>query len=75
MGIVTGYGLDGPEIESRWGARYSPHAQTGRGAHPASYTVGTEALQGVERPGHGVDHSPLLALRVMKGWICSWDIT
>jgi hypothetical protein len=39
VGIATGYGLDGPEIESRWG-RYFPHpAQTGPGAHPASCTM------------------------------------
>ena len=25
VGIATGYGLDGPEIESRWGGRDSPH--------------------------------------------------
>jgi hypothetical protein len=38
------YGLDGPEIESRWGARFSAPAQTGPGAHPASYTMGTGSL-------------------------------
>jgi len=31
VGIATRYGLDGLGIVSRWG----------RGAHPASYTVGT----------------------------------
>ena len=32
VGIATSYGLDGPGIESRWGARFSPHVQTGAGA-------------------------------------------
>ena len=39
--MATGYGLDGPEIESRWGARFSVPVQTGPGAHPASCTMGT----------------------------------
>ena len=38
VGIVTRYGLDGPGIESRWGARFSPPVQTGPGVHPASCT-------------------------------------
>ena len=41
VSIVTGYGLDGPEIESRLGARFSAPVQTGSGAHPASYTMGS----------------------------------
>ena len=36
VGIATRYGLDGPGIESRWGARVSAPAQTGHGAHPTS---------------------------------------
>jgi hypothetical protein len=35
-GIATGYGLDGPGIESRWGARFYAPVQTGPGIHPAS---------------------------------------
>jgi len=33
---ATHYGLEGPEIESRWGARFSAPVQTGPGDHPAS---------------------------------------
>ena len=29
VGIATAYGLDGPGIESRWGARFSAPVQTG----------------------------------------------
>ena len=32
VGIVTHYRLDGPEIESLWGARFSTPVQTGSGA-------------------------------------------
>jgi len=39
LGIAAHYGLDGLGIESRWGARLSASAQTGRGAHPASHTM------------------------------------
>jgi hypothetical protein len=46
VGIATGYGLDGPGIESRWGMRFSAPIQTGPGAHPASYTMGTGSSRG-----------------------------
>ena len=46
VGIVTGYGLDGPGIESRWGARFSAPVQTGPEAHPASCTMATESFPG-----------------------------
>jgi len=46
VGIGTGYGLDGPVIESRCGARFSAPFQTGSEAHPASYTVGTGSFRG-----------------------------
>jgi hypothetical protein len=38
------------------GARFSAPVQTGPGAYPASYIMGTESFLGVERPGRGVDH-------------------
>jgi hypothetical protein len=48
VGIATGYGLDGPRIESRWGARFSAPVQTGPGAQPASCTMGIGTFPGVE---------------------------
>jgi hypothetical protein len=47
-------------IESRCGARYSAPVQTGLGAHPASYTMGTGCFPRVKRPGRDVDHPPHL---------------
>jgi len=38
------------------GAGFSAPVQTGPGAHPASYTMGTGSFPGVKRPGRGVDH-------------------
>ena len=42
--IATRYGLDGPGIESRWGARFFAPVQTGPGAHPAYYTMRTASF-------------------------------
>jgi hypothetical protein len=64
VGIATRYGLDGPGIESRWGARFSAPVQTGPGAHTASYTVGTGSCPGAKRPGRGVDHPPPSSAKV-----------
>ena len=58
VGIATVNGLDGPEIESRWGARFSAHIQTRPGATqppvqwlPGLYLRSTEV-------GVGFDHPP-----------------
>jgi hypothetical protein len=58
--------LDGPGIESWWGARFSTPVQTGPGVHLASYTVGTGSFPGVKRPGRGVDQPPPVAPRLKK---------
>jgi hypothetical protein len=47
VGIATAYGLEGPGIESRGGARFSAPIQTGPEAHPASCTIGTGSFPGV----------------------------
>ena len=61
VGIATGYGLDGPGIESRWEARFSAPVQTGRGADPASCTMGTGSFPGV-KSGRGATLTPHLLL-------------
>jgi len=53
VGIATGYGLDGPEIEPR----FSAHIKTGPGAHPASCTMGTGSFPEV-KSGRGVTLTP-----------------
>jgi hypothetical protein len=57
VSIVTGYWLDGPAIESRWGARFSAPVQKGSGDHPASCKMGTGSLPGV-KSGRGVTLTP-----------------
>jgi hypothetical protein len=44
----------------------SAPVQTGPGAHPASYTMGTGSFPVVQRPGRGVDHPPHLVPRLKK---------
>jgi len=67
VGIATGYGLDGPGIESRWGARFSTPVQTGPAAHPTSCTMGTGYFPGA-KSGRGVTLTPhpLLVPLAMK---------
>ena len=40
VGTATRYGLDGPGIESRWGARFSTPIQTGPGVYPVLWVLG-----------------------------------
>jgi hypothetical protein len=40
VGIATRHRLDGPGIESLWGARLTAPVQTGPGAHLAYCTIG-----------------------------------
>jgi hypothetical protein len=58
VGTATRYWLDGPVIETRWGARFSAPVQTSPWAHPVSYTTGTGSFPKVKRPGCGVYHPP-----------------
>jgi len=46
--------------------RISAPVQTGSGAHPTSYTMGTLFFLVLNRPGHVVDHSPPLSPRLKK---------
>jgi hypothetical protein len=59
VGIATGYGLDGPGIESRWWHDFS---HTSR---PAP-TMGTGSFPGVKQPGRGADHPPPSSTEVKK---------
>jgi hypothetical protein len=66
VGIETGYRLDGLGV----GVRVSIGLQTGSGAYPASYPVGTDALSSrVNRPERDADHSPPTGAGVKKTWI------
>jgi hypothetical protein len=72
-GIATHDGSDGPRIESHWGGgtKFSAPVETGPGAHPTSYTMGTGYFPGVKWPGRGVDHPPHLQPRLKKELSCT----
>ena len=54
--MTVGWIVLGPNPD---GAKFSAPVQTGPGAHPASYTMGTVSVsRGVKRPGRGVNHPP-----------------
>ena len=57
VGIATGYGMDGPGIESRLWARFSAPVQAVPGAQPASSTMGTGSFPGI-KSGRGVTLTP-----------------
>jgi hypothetical protein len=59
VGIATGYGLDGPGIECRWGI--PTPVQIGPGAYPTSCTMGTGSFPRV-KSGLGVMLTPHLFL-------------
>jgi len=68
VGIATGYRPDSPEIESRWGARFSALVQTGPGAHPASCTMSTRSFPGVKSSrGVTLTPHPLVVPQSRKG--------
>jgi hypothetical protein len=48
VGIATGYGLEGPGIESTWTTRLSAPVQTGPVAHSVSCRMGTWSFLGVK---------------------------
>jgi hypothetical protein len=48
------------------GARFSAPVQTGRGANPASYTVGSVSFPGVKRPGPGANYPPSSSVEVKE---------
>jgi hypothetical protein len=60
VGIATGYGLEGPRIESGW-RRDFPHLSRPALAHPASCTIGTGSFPGV-KSGPCVTLTPHLLL-------------
>jgi hypothetical protein len=68
--IATRYGLDSLRIESQE-ARFSAPVQTGPGAYPSSYSMGTGSFPGVNRAERGVDHLPHLTPRLRKEQNCT----
>ena len=77
---TTRYGLDGPGIESRRGEIFRTSPEWPWNPHNLLYNGYRLCIPGVKRPGHGVNHPPLLAPRLKKRlelylcflhWTCS----
>jgi len=56
----------GSGVQNLVGARFFAPIQTGPGAHPALYSVGTGSFLGLKQVGCGIDHPPHLALRLKE---------
>ena len=69
VGIATGYGLDGPGIESRWGGGEIFRTCLDRPWGPPSLLYNGYRVfpGGKERPGRDADPSPSSSAVVMKG--------
>ena len=67
VGIATGYGLDGPEIESQWGGDFPKLSRPAVGPTqpPVQWVPGLSRVK--ERPGRDADHSAPSSAVVMKG--------
>jgi hypothetical protein len=63
-GIATGYGLDDPGIESRWGRDFSHTSRPTLGPTqpPVQWVPGLSPE--VKRPGRGADHPPSYSAEV-----------
>jgi len=67
VGIVTGYGLDGPGIESRWGGEIFRTRPDRPWGPPSLLYNGYRVFPGSkERPGRDADPSPSSSAVVMK---------
>jgi hypothetical protein len=66
---MTGYGLDGPGIENRWGARFFALVETRHGTFRTFVLWVPGLFPELKRLGRGVDFSPTsrLTMRLKKG--------
>jgi hypothetical protein len=82
VGIATGYGLDGPGIDSWWGRDFLHQSRSTLGLTQPPTQMGIGSFSGVKQPGLGVDHPPLSSTEVkerVKLYLCtpfgfSWPV-
>ena len=67
VGIATGYGLDGPGIESRWGRDFPHLSRPALGPTQSPVQWVPDLSRGKERLGRDADPSPHSSAVVMKG--------
>ena len=66
VGIASGYGLDGPGIESRWGRDFPHLSKPALGPPSLLYNGYLVFPWGKERPGPDADPSPISSAVVKK---------
>jgi hypothetical protein len=66
VGIATGYGLDGPGIESRWGRDFPQLSRQALETTQPPVQWVEDLSRGKERPGRDADPSPPFSAVVMK---------
>ena len=66
VGIAVHFGLDNVGNKILVRVRFSATIQTGPGAHPTSYTMGTGSLLGVKQLGSGDDQPTPLNAKVKE---------
>ena len=66
VGIATGYGMDGPGIESRWGQDFPHLSRPALGPTQTPVKCVPGLSRGKERPGRDADPSPPSSAVVMK---------
>jgi len=66
VGRATGYGLDGPGIETRWGRDFPHLSRPALGSTQPPVQWVPSLSRGKERPGRDADPSPPSSVVVMK---------
>jgi hypothetical protein len=67
VGIATGYGLEGPGIECRWGRDFSHLSRPALRPTQTPVQWVPDLSRGKERPGRDADPSPYSSAVVKKG--------
>ena len=66
VGIVTGYGLDDPGIESRWGRDFPPRPDRPWGPPSLLYNGYLVFPEGIVRPERAAHHAPPSSAEVLE---------
>jgi hypothetical protein len=66
VGIATDYGLDGPEIEYRWGQDFPPSPDRPWGPHILLYNGYRDFPGSKVRPGRAAAHSHPSSAQVLE---------
>jgi hypothetical protein len=66
VGIATGYGMDGPEMESRLGRDFPHPSRPALGPTQVLYNGYWVSFLAIKRPGRGVDQPPPSSVEVKE---------